>query len=314
MLIRSPGFRIFLMLISVSQTVFADESLWLYAKGTDTRPAGSFELKLSDISRIGKGSGDYVFNDIRPEIEYGITDKLTVYGEVMIFDHHYEITDENLNPMFETQGGKGESFDKTQFGGFELGAKYNILSPYKDFMGYSLGFAYEYRGRYRLDGAPIRQHSYVITNYFQKNFLDDKLVIAVSPKVELERRKSTGVLEEEISLDVSAGIAYRVAPNWFVGLEFRHQSDYLNPQEDGEFDPDLQRSSWDGSDIRIGTQHQNGNYLGPTVHYTQRNWWVTAGLLFQVAGGGSTHSYKKDGMNFDEHEQLHAGITFAYEF
>lgn len=307
-------FGLILAILSVSQTASADESLWLYAKGTDTRPAGSFELKLSDISRIGKGSGDYVFNDIRPEIEFGITDQLTVYGEVMIFDHHYEITDENLNPMFETQGGEGKSFDKTQFGGFEVGAKYNFFSPYKDFMGYSFGFAYEYRGRYRLDGSPIRQHSYVFTNFFQKNFLDDKLVIAISPKVELERRKGPGVLEEEIALDISAGIAYRFMPNWFIGLEFRHQSDYLNPQEDGEFDPDLQRSSWDASDIRIGTQHQNGNYLGPTIHYSQKNWWVTAGLLFQFYGGGSTNAYTKDGLNFDEHEQLHVGLTFAHEF
>ena len=135
----------------------ADENLWLYAQGTDTRPKDSWELKLSDITRLDKGSGDYMFSDIRPEVEYGITDRLTVGAEILIFDHHYSVDDPDLNPMFETQGGAGGQYDKTQFGGYELSLKYNILSPYKDFMGLSLGFAYERREAYRLDGADIDQ-------------------------------------------------------------------------------------------------------------------------------------------------------------
>tara|TARA_B100001564_G_C20077860_1_gene419166 strand:- start:33 stop:314 length:282 start_codon:yes stop_codon:yes gene_type:complete len=67
----------------------AEENLWLYTKATDTRPEGSFELKLTDIIREGKDSGDYTFHDIRPEIEYGITDRLTVGAELMFFDHNY---------------------------------------------------------------------------------------------------------------------------------------------------------------------------------------------------------------------------------
>ena len=46
--------------------VMAEENLWVYTKGTDTRPKGSFEFKLSDTIRVGKHSGDYVFHDIRP--------------------------------------------------------------------------------------------------------------------------------------------------------------------------------------------------------------------------------------------------------
>ena len=32
--------------------VIAEENLWVYTKGTDTRPEGSYELKLSNISRM----------------------------------------------------------------------------------------------------------------------------------------------------------------------------------------------------------------------------------------------------------------------
>jgi hypothetical protein len=304
-----------------SQAVSAGENLWVYTKGTDTRPQGSWEFKLSDIIRHGKSNSDYTFHDIRPEVEYGITDRLSIGAEIMIFDHDYEVgvfgdidEDAQLEPYIETQGGPGQRFSKTQFGGYEISLKYNILSPYKDAFGLSVGAGYERREKYRLDGADIDQDSWTITWFAQKNFLDDTLTLALNWKTEFERRKSPGVLEEEIAIDVAAGVSYRIAPKWFVGLEFRHQSDYLNPQEEGEFDPTLQRSSFDLSDFRVGTQHQNGNYIGPTLHYAEQRWWVTVGALFQFEGGGSPHSFNRGGLNVDEHERVHIGLYYGYEF
>lgn len=292
----------------------AEEGLWVYARGVDTLPGGETELKLKTVTRIGKNSGDYRFTDIRPEIEYGITNRLTVSGELMIFDHNYSVDDPELQPMFDTQGGAGSTFRDTQIGGYEVAIKYNLLSVYQNPIGVSLGLGYEHRDKYRLDGADIDQDSVVFMAFFQKNFLDDTLSVVFSPKVELERRTSPGVLEEEIGLDWAAGISYRVAPNWFAGVEFRHQSDYLCPEEDGVCDPALQRSSWDFDNITVGSQHQNGNYFGPTVHYAQKEWWMTAGLLFQVFGGGSEFAYVKSGKNWDEHEKVHFGLSFGYEF
>ena len=295
-------------------TARADESFWLYAKGADSMPKDKLELKLGMISRRDKNYGSYVFNDIRPEIEYGLTDRLTLMAEWMVFDHDYSISDEDLNPMFETQGGNGKSFDEIQSGGYELGLKYMALSPYKDAIGLALGFAYEHRQKYRLDGADIDQDSWVPSIIFQKNYLDDTLITTLTIKTEFERRKSPGVLEEELGVDIAGGITYRVRPNVYLGLELRHQSDYLNPQEEGEFDPMLKRTSFDLSDVRIGTQHQNGNYFGPTFHFSQPNWWVTAGALWQFKGGGSYASFSSDGRNWDEHEKVHIGVTFGWEY
>ena len=292
----------------------ADEYLWIYARGSDTMPKGALETKLSDVYRRGKDSGDYGFHDLRAELEYGITDRLSMAAEVMIFKHDYSVDDPDLQPMFDTQGGAGGRFSDTQYGGFELSLKYNVLSAYKDLLGLAFGLGYERRDRYRLDGAEIDQDSFVFTTYLQKNFLDDTLTVVVVPKLEFERRKSPGVLEEEIALDLSAGVSYRIAPRWFVGLEFRHQSDYLNPQEDGVFNPELERSSFDLSDFRIGSQHQRGNYLGPTVHYAARHWWTTAGALWQIRGGGSPFSFSRNNRNWDEHERVHLGLAVGYEF
>ncbi|MFT6077484.1 MAG: hypothetical protein ACJA02_001070 [Myxococcota bacterium] len=293
----------------------AEENLWVYTKGSDTRPQGSFEFKLSDTIRVGKDSGDYVFHDIRPEIEYGITDSLTIGAEIMFFDHNYSINSDN-NPTKETQDANGGKVNQTRYGGYELSLKYNVLSPYKDFMGLSFGLGFEDRDRYRLDGAQIDQQSYVGTIFAQKNWIDNRLTLAVNLKTELERRKSgaDSVLEEEIAFDFSAGIAYRFIPKHFIGLEVRTQSDYLNPSENGEKDTDHQSSNWDLTDISLGNRHQYAWYAGPTYHYAQKNWWATVGVLFQVAGGGSKNAFVENNKNYDEHEDMHIGLTYGYEF
>ena len=116
----------------IGAPALADEYLWIYTRGADTLPAGAVEAKFSDLVRDGKDSGDYRFHDLRFELEYGITSRLTVSAEVLVFHHDYSVDDPDLNPMFETQGGEGGRFKDTQYAGFELGAKYNVLSTYKD--------------------------------------------------------------------------------------------------------------------------------------------------------------------------------------
>jgi opacity protein-like surface antigen len=317
-----------LFAIAASQAV-AGENLWVYAKGTDTRPAGSYEFKITDTIRIDKNAGDhYRFHDIRPEVEYGVTDKLTIAAELMIFDHDYNVGSEEEGgpcPMCEAGDNTGV-FSDTQFAGYEIAMKYNVLSPYKDAFGFSYGLAFEHRDKYRLDGGDIDQDSFVGTLFFQKDFLDDTVITVLNIKTEFERRKGGSVVEDEFALDISAGISYRFAPKWFIGVEFRHQSDYLNPQDKAEkgnteegFDEDgytigLKKSNFDLSDFRIGSQHQNGNYFGPTLHFAEQKWWLTGGILWQIDGGGSEYADVRNGRNWDEHEKIHIGLSYGYEF
>jgi len=300
----------------ITTTSQADESLWIYTQGTDTRPQGSFEAKLSSVLRAGKDSGHYYFLETRPEIEYGVTDKLTLSAEIIHFYHDYAVDNPELNPMFETQGGEGGSFKKSQIGGFEVSAKYNILSPYKDAFGLTVGFAYERRERYRLDGAEIDQDSYVPILYLQKNFLDDTLIFAFKGKLEFELRESPGVKEEEIAPDLAFGVSYRFKPKWFIGAEIRYQSDFLEPEEEGEPAPENPSNFTDLDNLRLGTQFQYVTYIGPTIHYAQERWFITAGILFQIYGGGDEETNPTiDGNKvWDEHERVHLGLTYAYSF
>lgn len=149
----------------------------------------------------------------------------------MLFYHKYSVDDPELNPMYETQEAKGGSVDDFQFAGYELSAKYNVLSPFKDAFGLLFGLGYEKRYKYRLDGADILQDSYVGTVFLQKNYYDNLLTIAATLKNELERRKSGNVLEEEIAIDYALGVSYRSKPKHFIGFETRIQADFLNSSE-----------------------------------------------------------------------------------
>lgn len=305
----------------------AEENLWLYTTGTDTRPEGSWELKLSDISRLDKRSGDYAFHDIRPEIEYGITDRLTIGAEVFIFSHDYS----DVDPIDETRDPVVGSFSDIQFGGFEIKAKYNVLSPYKDPFGLSFVAGWEHRDVYRLDGADIDQDAIILQALLQKNYLDNTLVFAFNAKAELERRRSGSgqdfVLEEEIAFDISAGVSYRVAPKWFIGMEIRYQSDFLAVQEfdeNGNFGNEryddgsrVQGSNFDLTNFSLGNQFQYGTYFGPTVHYAEEGWWATAGALYLIKSGGDgkrNGAVATTGKAYDEHERWHLGASVGFEF
>lgn len=296
---------------AIPSAAHADESLWLYTKGAETLPKGETEVKVGVISRRGKADSDYAFNDVRIEVEHGITDRLQVYGELAIFNHDYSTTNPDLQPFYDTQGGDGGRFKKTQIGGIEAGVKYNILSPYKDPLGLAVTVGWDHRFKYRLDGAKIDQDAVELQLHFQKNFLNNQLVLVFSPKIEWEHRVSPGVIEKEIALDITAGASYRVAPKWYVGGEFRHQSDYLSPYDTvaQEYDPNLSPSKFP---FKFGSQYQNGNYLGPTVHYADKKWWATAGILWQVSGGGK-FAFNRNGLNVDEHEKVHIGLTLGLE-
>lgn len=297
----------------------ADEYFWLYTRGAETLPKGEVEAVVEAINRRDKDSGSYSFWDVRPELEYGITNRLTLKAEAVFFRHDY--ANVAWPPLDENP-----DYHATNFAGYELALKYNLLSPYKDPIGLAIGLDYERRIHYRIDGAAIDQDSFVPRIYLQKNFLDNLLVFAWSTQIEFERRKSPGVLEEEISIDTALGVSYRFAPHWYVGAEWRYQSDFLNPQlynEAGQpgfdsrgFELGYSRSSFDLFDWRVGSQYQYGSYFGPSLHYGAQRWWVTTSLLYQVKGGGdqSRNPSVIDGRDWDEHERYHFGLVVGFPF
>jgi hypothetical protein len=297
-----------------------DENLWLYAKGTKVRDQGSWEFKLKEMARIGKDAGSYQFHDFRPEVEYGITDNLTLGTSLFLF--HHDFRDIPWGPMNERGGPNAPAlgdYTGTQLGGFEFNTKYNLLNPFEDGIGVSVGLSFEHRMAYRLDGARIDQDSLTPQIFIQKSLMDDRLQVAFHGKLEHEQRKSPGILEEEIAPDLALGVSYGVTDELWIGIETRWQTDALSPFNTvtGRYEDSNSPSNWDLGDYTFGDQFQWGLYVGPTIHYNpaDKPWWVTAGVLVQVQGWSNEgFAASRGGKDWDEHEQVHAGITFGYEW
>ena len=276
----------------------ADENLWVYTRGAETLPKGRGEIYFQNLFKIGKNTGHYLAWDIQPELEYGLTDRLTLQLETTTFYHNFG------NVPFDPYTGIHRN--KTTFGGFDVALKYMILSPYKDAFGLAVGLDYEKRYAYRLDGSPTSQDTFEPIIYLQKNFLDDTLIVAAKGLLEFERRlfkDGSGTLEEEIAFDVAVGISYRFAPNWYIGLEARAQADFL------------EASFNNPNSLNWGRNFQRGIYVGPSIHYGGKSFWATLGVLTQVYGGPDKGTPDSDSSkNWDEHERLHVGLTVGYNF
>jgi hypothetical protein len=132
---------------------------------------------------------------------------------------------------------------------------------------------------------------------FQKNFLDDQLIAVLNINPELEYRKfksESGGWENEIALEFTGGLSYRVAPNWYLGLEGRYHSEYPN------FTHGLDREHW-------------AVFLGPVLHYGGERWWWTFTILPQVYG--KPHDNERSGtLHLAEHEKLEVRLKVGYNF
>lgn len=269
----------------------ADESLFGYTYGTDTLPKGETEFELWATDRRGKAEGHYDAQDYRLELEHGITNRFSVAGYANFESHHIR----GLEPGFE-------DVDRDfGFKGFNAEFKYNVLSPYKDGLGLTLYVEPGWSRIHRVEGEKITEYELELKAILQKNFMDDRLIWATNFTFEPEWEREVEIedggereveWEKELAIEVTTGLSYRVAPNWYLGVEGRYHSEY----------PD-----WtDG----LHREHY-ALFTGPTVHYAGRKWWVTATFLPQVYGspnepGGSLH--------LDEHEKREFRVKLGYNF
>jgi hypothetical protein len=285
-------------LATVSTTCQADEYLWSFVRNSQVLPAGELELVTLNTFRFDKNVGNFFAWDSQYELEYGVTDRWLISGVVLFQQFNFKnipfdpFTDLEVNDFV--------------FSGFNLNTKYNILSPFKDSFGLAVGFSYNKRFHYRIDGASTDQDSYRPAIFLEKNFLDDTLSFALSGGLEFERRRFSdedNTLEEEISFEFAGGVSYRFKPRWNIGIEFFSQGDFL----EAGFN--------DFGNLNLGRNFQRAIHIGPAIHYSNQKWWATFGVVTQLWGGpdkGTPDS--DDSKNFDEHERLMVRLAVAFDF
>jgi hypothetical protein len=259
------GFAAGLALLA-SVTANADERFFTYTQDADVIPKGAWEFEQWITLRSGKAGKEYSRWIIREEIEHGFCDNFS--GAMYL----------NFKNTFEDDGITQEN--EFEFDGISLEGKYRILNPNTAPIGLALYVEPTFNGH------EFEMEEKIIVS---KNF-GDKWIAAANVIAEHEWEWDRSGTAEESVLEFTAGVSYRVTPNWAVGIEARNHR---------VFDGAL-----------FGSQMADAYFVGPAVHYGTSRWWCTLTVLPQVHGSPDVSG----GLEIDEHTRIEvrfiAGINF----
>lgn len=272
----------------------ADENYFGYVYGAETVPKGGWEVYEWVTLRTGKGEGSYQGLDLYTEVETGLTDRLQASLYVNAVSHHIS-------------GVPGlEDRDDLQLQALKTSFKYRLRSPYKDGYGLALYLEPGYNFVDKISGEREDEIELEAKIIWQKNFLDDTVVLAVNYTLESEwevggeeeegggehgghGEEGEGHFNSELAEELSMGVSFRFAPRWFLGTELRAHSE------------------WPG----FSSREHLGVFLGPTLHYGSEKWWWTATVLPQIWGWPSGDVRDRV---VDEHELLEIRFKLGYNF
>jgi len=271
----------------------ADEPLFGYVYTTDLLPRGKWEVEQWITDREGQAHGRFHHIHFSTEVEYGLEDNLQVAVYV-----NSQYADESANSVRHLTEGieipwhhdPAKPYSAWAFDGFSAEVVYRVMSPYLDPVG--LAFYVEPEISSSDSGLELRA-------IVQKNFLDDRLVLAGNFWVEFEREAGSnlvvpgsadipdGAKVAATMAEFDLGASWRFAPNWSVGLEFRNHNEY------------------EGWTLSHGHQEHTAFFLGPNIHYGAERWFFTLSVLRQLGAvpfNDEQRAEMKGGLLFgDEH-------------
>jgi hypothetical protein len=264
----------------------ADENFFGYSYTADVLPKGNWEVEQWITSRIGKQSGTFVGNDFRTEIEYGFTDRLQ--GSLYLNYNYFYI--KNAQASSESLN------DRNRFGvsGVSSEWKSQLLSPYKDNFGFTLYVEPGYGTIEAANGARHQEIELEGKLILEKHWLEDSMVGVLNYTIEPEWEKGDedSGFGLNLKMEGSTGLAYRIAPNWYAGIEGRVQTEFA--------DADLDQSEFVAA------------FVGPSLHYGSARWWATLTVLPQVWGWPDAQG--TGGLTLDDHERLEVRLKLGYNF
>lgn len=302
-----PG-ALALTLMALAPAAHAAESQFGYVYTTDLLPAGAREIEQWTTWRHQKAGGQFDLVEGRTEYEMGITDRfqLATYLNYAWAQANLNAPDGTTTPpetFAERLVDPHGKWRATKLIGTSVEGIYRIWSPYTDPMGLAVYVEPTFgKGLIKLESRLIAQ----------KNYLDDRLVIAGNVTVEQEGRRlpadpsAAPGSEESVSRwdhesDVNFGLAssYRFAPGWSAGAELLNEREYSSFSLSNKF--------------RTNAAY----YFGPNIHYGARKFFVTATFLEQLRGA---RDYTNSGLvvggrNYaDDFERYRLRVKFGYYF
>ena len=257
--------------ISLPGSANADERFFTYSyDASNILPKGGLEFEQWLTYRGQKEDGVYARWDIREEIEYGVTDRYTTAIYLNFRNTHSDISE-----------AAGDEVDEFEFKGVSSEHKYQLLNPHTDPLGFLL------YGEVTTDGDELElEEKLIFSKFFGE---DDKWNAAFNVIFEQEWEYEAVETGEESVLELTAGLSYRLTPNWAVGLEARNHRVF-----EGLFQ----------------AEEADAYFVGPNVHFGTGKWWATLTVLPQVYGTPET----TDNLELGEHTRVEVRLIAGYNF
>lgn len=268
----------------------ADENPFGYSYTADTETPGETELALWATDRRGKEQGHYDAQDYRLEIERGLTKRFQVAGYLNFASHHVR----GLEPAVEDVR-RNFAFD-----GASLELKYRVLDEERHGIGLALYAEPGWSRIHNVEGEQGTEYELELKAILSKRFAGGRLLWAGNLTLEPEWEREVRLLdsgaaghswEKELKVEATTGLAYRIAPNWFAGLEGRYASVYPH-WTDG-----LHREAYAVS-------------AGPTIAFQAHEWSATLSFLPQLFGGPGASGRR----SLDEFEKREIRLRISHEF
>ena len=265
----------------------AEENPFGYSYTADTEERGETEVTLWATDRRGKADGHYDAQDYRIEVERGLTDRFQIAGYLNLGSHHIRGVPEEVHRNFAVQGAS-------------LEFKYRLLDDEKDGIGLALYAEPSWSRIHKVEGEKGTEYELELKAILSKSFLNDRLVWAGNLTFEpaWEREKeivAPGVTEHEwereLKIEATTGLAYRITPNWYAGIEGRYASVYPN------WTHGLRREAYAVS-------------AGPTIAFKSEEWSGSLTFLPQLFGSPSPGGSR----SLDEYEKREIRLKISREF
>ncbi len=237
----------------------ADEPLFGFSYTTDLLPKGKIELEQWSTTRFRKyPGGRFWLQENRTEEECGFKDNL----QLALYQVYDSTTAYHNGPFGATtppeqfsyyNPGPNDRFSATKLIGISGEAIYRIWSPYLHPVGFAV---YE---EPTFGAGFIESESKLI---FQKNYRDDRMVLAANLTYAPEWRRlkdpNTGKvgIQEETDANIDLAASYRFMRNWSAAFEIFNEREF--------------------NSYNFTHESNSGYYLGPTIHYAGKNFFVTA--------------------------------------
>ncbi len=236
----------------------AGEGPFAFIYTLDLQPQNTWQLEQWEWLQAGQSQGNYDFLTNRTELEYGFRPWFQV-GLYLNTEYTYAYR----NGVDGTTGGPGTNIDPNsdplapyssfRFKSVSFENIVRFMNPYTD--GWGLGLYFE---------PAIGPYGYELEwkVLLQKNFLDDRLVLASNIVFETEQEWQSGATEYDSVLDLLVGASYRFADNWALGVEARNHREF--------------------SGQALNAPEHSAYFVGPTLHYAGEKWWATFGWRHQL--------------------------------